>query len=58
MKTGNALAVVIPRDFLRAMGWARGDQVTLSAIDDNHLVVRRLSDAELMSLRPKYISYE
>lgn len=52
IKTGTSLCIVIPKKYLRALKWERGDQIVFVATVNNSLVVRKISVKELMSVEP------
>lgn len=58
IKVGPSLAVVVPVDVRRALGINRGDTVTIGIFEENTIVIRRLSDEEIKSLRPQQILYD
>lgn len=57
IKVGSSLAVTLPVEVCRALGIERGDAVTLGIFEENTVVIRRLTDADLKLLRPQQILY-
>lgn len=51
VKVGNALAVIVPRDILRALKMQRGDLVTVSCIDPREIIIRRVSAEDVRLAR-------
>lgn len=58
IKVGTSLAVILPADVCRALGISRGDAVTLGIFEQNTIVVRRLTNEDLKTLRPQQITYD
>ncbi|TAK59305.1 AbrB/MazE/SpoVT family DNA-binding domain-containing protein [Patescibacteria group bacterium] len=58
IRVGNSNAVVIPKNICRALGVERGDQVAFGVYNDNEIIIRRISSAEVRALKPRNISYE
>lgn len=57
-RVGSSLAVVVPKDILRAQKLERGDTFVFGVYDENVIVMRKISDRELAELRPKIIRYD
>lgn len=55
IKTGNSLCVVIPKNILTAMQLQRGDQVAFGIFDENTLAISKLSQADILKIKPKNI---
>ncbi len=53
IKTGTSLCVVIPKEILTALNLKRGDQVFFSVYDIDTIVVRRISQVDLLNLKIK-----
>lgn len=51
IKTGNSLCVVLPKNILHALKLERGDQVVFGIYDENSLVIRKLSNADLLKIK-------
>lgn len=57
IKVGTSLAVVLPVNVCRALCIQRGDRVAFGVFEDNTLVVRKLTEAEVRALRPQQFKY-
>lgn len=55
IKNGTSLAVVIPKEILTALNLQRGDQVSFFVYDLDTIVVRRVTQQDLLNLKPKNI---
>lgn len=51
IKTGTSLCVVIPKNIRHALKMERGDQVVFGIYDDQSLVIRKLSQTDLLKLK-------
>lgn len=51
IKTGTSLCVVIPKNIRDALKMERGDQVVFGILDDQSLVIRKLSYEDLIKLK-------
>lgn len=51
IKTGTSLCVVIPKSIRHALNFERGDQVVFGILDDQSLVIRKLSYEDLIKLK-------
>lgn len=57
IKVGTSLAVVLPIDACRALNIKRGDPVSFGIFEENTIVIRRLTDADIKVLRPQQVIY-
>lgn len=48
IKTGTSLCVVIPKEILVALKIERGDQVAFGILDNSSLVVRKITQREVL----------
>lgn len=53
-KWGNSLAIRIPRDVVRALDLAEGDEVELSRRDDSTLAIEKLTREEALRRLRKF----
>jgi antitoxin component of MazEF toxin-antitoxin module len=53
IKTGNSLCVVLPKNILHALKLERGDQVVFGILDDQSLVIHKLSQSDLLKLKQR-----
>ena len=58
LKVGTSLGVVIPRNLLRAMKIERGDQLAFAVYDEARIIMRKLTDNELKTLRLSLLKNE
>jgi antitoxin component of MazEF toxin-antitoxin module len=50
IKTGTSLCVVIPKEILTALRIERGDQVAFGIHDENSLVIRKITQEEILRI--------
>lgn len=50
IRTGTSLCVVIPKEILHALKIERGDQVCFGILDDNSLVIRKITNEDFQKL--------
>ena len=55
IKTGSSLCVVLPKEILKAMNMQRGDQISFWVYDQDTIILRRVSPADLLNLKPHNI---
>lgn len=55
IKTGTSLCVVVPKEILTATNMKRGDQISFWVYDEDTIVLRRVSQVDLINLKPKNI---
>ena len=48
IKTGTSLCVVVPKNILKAINMQRGDQVCFVVVDGDVLVIRNITQAEIL----------
>lgn len=53
IRNGTSLSVVIPKEILKALKMERGDQVSFWVYDIDTIIIRRVSQADLLNLKPK-----
>jgi len=54
IRTGTSLCIVVPRNILQALNIERGDQVCFGIHDNNTLVIRKITNADLQILKPPH----
>jgi len=52
-RVGTSYGVVIPKSFAREFKWQRGDLLVMAFPSDDTLVIRRLSDKEIIAIKEK-----
>lgn len=57
IKTGTSLCVVIPKNILLALKIERGDQVVFGVDSNNTILIRKISQSDLIKLKPNEINY-
>ena len=55
IKTGTSLCVVIPKNYLSAIGLVRGDLVVWGVASSDVLYLRRVSEIDIKNLKPPQI---
>ena len=58
LKVGSSLGVVIPANILRAMGIQRGDKIAFATYDQGVITIKKLTEEELLKLKPPIVRYE
>ena len=58
IKNGNSLAVVVPINILRELKIQRGDTIAFAVAEGDIIMMRRVSDAEKLQLKPKPIQFQ
>lgn len=56
MRVGSSLCVVIPKPYLTALKWQRGDIVILGATQDNILKIRLVTDLEIKQIKDNVVT--
>jgi antitoxin component of MazEF toxin-antitoxin module len=51
-RIGNSLGVIIPAHVARDLNFRRGDQVLFALYTSGNISLRKLTDAELLELKP------
>lgn len=54
IKTGTSLCVVVPKNILKALKWERGDQIVFGIYNDDAIILRKISQSDLLKLKPPY----
>ena len=54
-RNGTGLAVIIPKNILRALNIERGDNIVFSVAQGDILCMRKISDAEKLQIKPPVI---
>lgn len=57
MRFGTGHCFIMPQELKRALEIERGDYVTMAAYDEGVVLIKKVTDAELRALKPKYIKY-
>ena len=52
-KIGNSLGIIIPKNILTALDIQRGDQVSFGVYADDVICLRKISNADLLKLKPR-----
>ena len=55
IKVGSSYGIVLPINIMGAYKWQRGDHVIFGFSDDKALWIKKLSDEELLNLKPQII---
>lgn len=58
IKIGTAKGIIIPVAIMRALGLERGDYLVFGVFQNGQFAARKVSPAELQSLKPKQIVIE
>jgi len=56
-RLGNSLAIIIPKSILTAQNLQRGDLFGFGIYDDNKIILKKLSDKEILQIKPPDIDY-
>lgn len=53
IKVGTSLAVVVPANVARTLGWARGDIVSYGVYDNDIICITKIDERKMQELRPQ-----
>lgn len=55
-RIGNSLGVIIPAHVARELGFTRGDQIVFAVYSENQIVLRKLTQEEIINIKPPIIN--
>lgn len=58
VRVGTSLGVIVPVEILRAVGLQRGDTLAFGTYEPNVVLFRKLSNEEIVQMKPPIISHE
>jgi len=56
VKNGNSTQVVIPRGYMRALGWNSGEQIAIELVEDGTVWIRRPTVRDLRNAGSRIVN--